>query len=247
LLALVQNFVNKSRTESKRHSLADYSLCLVGLTFVGYLCWSHVEEVRYCCDRIDDANNLHALAIAMHDFEKEHGHLPPAAIFSADGKPLLSWRVLLLPHLEHGDLFKRFRLDEPWDSAHNIELLKEMPRLFGYPHDEATYNNYTTRYRVFVGPGAAFEGKSGIPLADFTDGTEQTILVVRTVDAVPWTEPDELIYDPNGPLPGLYYHQGTTQAVFVNGHVHVFDEMVSKPTLRALITRKAGDKPGNDW
>jgi hypothetical protein len=240
----------QQRVDRRGRGAAFRSFFLVGLAVGSYFLWSAVEKVKKAEERIADANNLHQLAIAMHEYEKKHGHLPPAAIFSADGKPLLSWRVLLLPHLEphleQKGLYHKFHLDEPWDSPHNYGLLKEMPGIFGDPWDKATDKDGTTRYRVLSGPGAAFEGKTGIPLSDFTDGTDQTILVVAGADAIPWTKPEELIYDPTGALPKFYYHNDTTQAVLVNGHVEVFDHAMSEKTLRALITRKAGDKPGDD-
>ncbi len=62
------------------------------------------------------------LSLALHNFYDEHRCLPPQALLSKDGKPLLSWRVLLLPYLEGGELYKRFRLDEAWDSPNNLPL-----------------------------------------------------------------------------------------------------------------------------
>src|SRR5205823_3656064 len=66
-----------------------------------------------------------------------------------------SWRVLLLPYLEQGILFQQIRLSEPWDSPHNQPLLARMPRVFAEPGKDPTGNS--TRYQVFVGPGAPFE------------------------------------------------------------------------------------------
>jgi Protein of unknown function (DUF1559) len=71
--------------------------------------------------------SLGSLGKAMHNYQTKHGRLPPAAVYSEDGTPLLSWRVLLLPHLQHGELFQKFNLDEPWDSPQNLALLAKMP------------------------------------------------------------------------------------------------------------------------
>src|ERR1700676_2683340 len=88
--------------------------------------------------------------------DREEG-LPPHALYGKEGAPLLSWRVLVLPYLEQEDLFKQFRLDEPWDSPHNLALLPKMPEVYAAPEEHAPPQSHTTFYQVIVGKGAAFE------------------------------------------------------------------------------------------
>src|SRR5262245_60688606 len=138
----------------------------------------------------------------MHNYQDQHGRLPPAVVYSDDGKLLLSWRVLILPYIEQQDLYAQFKLDEPWDSPNNIRLLEKMPRTFAPPRfKEHLVPPHHTVIHVIVGEGAAFEGREGLHLEkDFPDGTSSTILLVEAGHAVPWTKPEELIFDPNGPL-----------------------------------------------
>ena len=102
--------------------------------------------------------NLKRIGLAMHNYESAEGHFPPAAITGKDGKPLLSWRVAILPYLEdydgqsRSDLHKTFQLDEPWDSPHNKALLARMPAVFASPGD-GNRSPSSTAYRGFVGPG----------------------------------------------------------------------------------------------
>ncbi len=138
----------------------------------------------------------------MHNYHDTYGRFPPAAVCGADGKPLLSWRVLLLPFIEGDELYKKFKLDEPWDSPHNIQLVTQMHPLYG-PYRNKRTDDGMTYFRVFVGPGAAFEGMKGLTFANFTDGTSNTFLIVEAWDPVPWTKPEELTYDPNAPLPRI--------------------------------------------
>ena len=126
--------------------------------------------------------------------------MPPAAICDATGKPLLSWRVAILPYIQQGALYNQFKLDEPWDGPNNSRLIPLMPKVYALPGDTAAQPGYTY-YRVFVGNGAAWEMKGGLHYpADIPDGTSMTILVVEANDAVPWTKPDELTFNPAGPL-----------------------------------------------
>src|SRR5262245_9623204 len=127
------------------------------------------------------------LALAMHNYKADHTYFPPAAIYE-DGKPLLSWRVALLSVVDKG-LYQQFKLDEPWDSKHNMKLLEKMPAVYG-THGTETF------YQVFTGPDTAFDGMKGLEDRDFTDGNETTVLIVEGGTAVPWTKPADLEWWP---------------------------------------------------
>jgi hypothetical protein len=195
------------------------------------------------------SGNLKQLALAMHAYRDEHGTFPPYAIFDEKGRPLLSWRVAILPHIEQKELYQQFKLDEPWDGPHNRKLLAKMPEIYLHPLRDAREEPFTTHFRVFVGKGAAFEGERGMRVAhDFPDGTSNTILIVEAARAVPWTRPEELHYAPDWPVPKLggFLSRGL-YAVFADGSVRVIPQETSESTLRALITRNGGDDPGPDW
>ena len=78
-------------------------------------------------------NNLKQIGRGMHIYHEVNGRLPPAAITDKDGKPLLSWRVAILPYVEQQALYNKFKLDEPWDSPHNKALIEEMPAVYACP------------------------------------------------------------------------------------------------------------------
>jgi hypothetical protein len=185
----------------------------------------------------------------MHNYEATHGRLPPAAVCGPDGKPLLSWRVLILPFMEQGDLYKQFRLDEPWDSPHNIRLLERMPVLYAAPGRKAKrMPPYHTVCQVFVGKGAAFEGSKGLRWKDFKDGTSSTLLIVEAGRPVPWTKPEDLVYDPDGPLPELtcLFRDGF-RAAWADGSTSWVPKRASEASLRAAITRNGGESDRRDW
>src|SRR5207253_8150264 len=95
-----------------------------------------------------------------------------------------------------------FRLDEPWDSPHNIQLLPRLPSVYRSVGKQPL-QPHMTFYRGFNGPGTAFERDGLVLSADFPNGLDKTILVIEAGEAVPWTTPDELEYHPDKPLPPL--------------------------------------------
>ena len=116
-----------------------------------------VQKVREAAARTQNSNNLRQLALAMHMYHDVYKTLPSAAICDKkDSKHLLSWRVAVLPYIEELPLYNRFKLDEPWDSKHNMELVKLMPKTFMNP--SRTDPPGQTNYRVLVGGGTASNG-----------------------------------------------------------------------------------------
>lgn len=162
------------------------------------------------------------------------------AVVGRGGKALLSWRVAILPQLGEGELYKQFKFDEPWDSPHNKRLLKKMPRVFAAPGDRNPEPT-TTYYQAFVGPNAAFEKHRAVRLADIHDGTANTLLLAEAARPVPWTKPEDIDFDPQGPLPklgGLF--PGLFHAALADGSVHPFTTHGAPEQLLRAILRNDG-------
>jgi hypothetical protein len=192
-----------------------------------------VMEARSAARQAQQMNNLKQIGLAMLNYVSAQNAFPPAAI-EKNGKPLLSWRVAILPYVEEAALYERFHLDEPWDSPHNLELAKTMPAVFqsvGSPKDGKT------RVMVFTGKGAAFDGGKKIGITDIRDGMSNTILCVEAgaEKAVPWTKPEDLPFIPEKPrkVLGKVSPNGFL-AAFFDGSVRRLK--VDNKTLKALIT-----------
>src|SRR5262245_54761586 len=185
------------------------------------------------------------LGLACHNYADEHGTLPPASVSGPDGRPLLSWRVLLLPYIEQEELYREFRLDEPWDSEHNIRLLERMPATYAAPgHYKSRIPPHHTICHVFVGPGTAFEGPKGIALGDFPDGSSTTILIVEAGEPVPWTKPEDIAFEPESPLhlPNLF--RDGFRVGMADGSMRFVRKDIDEARLRAAITRNGGESIG---
>jgi hypothetical protein len=198
-----------------------------------------LARLRELSRRAQGTNNLKQIALAMHNYLDVNRSFPPVAICDPDGKPLLSWRVLLLPYLEEGVLAKEFHLDEPWDSAHNKKLVSRMPKVFAV--EGAGAKEGETFYQGFSGDGAFFEGKKGRRITDITDGTSNTFLVAEANRAVPWTKPEDISYDASKPLPKLGFRKDGFFAAFCDGSVRFIPKKTPEATLRAYITPNGGE------
>jgi hypothetical protein len=201
--------------------------------------------------RVASQNNFRQFALAIHHYHDTFGRLPPYAIADKDGKPLLSWRVALLPFLDEKALHKKFKLDESWDSPHNQALLELMPRSFESPGMDADEPGKTF-YQVFVGPGAGFDRDPTrrLRITDIKNGAANTLMIAEAAAAVPWTKPQDLFFESDGPLPKLggVVPDGFYGANF-DGSVHFFDnktytdEKALRPLLGARGEGQSNPKP----
>ena len=161
-----------------------------------------VQSAREAARRAQSLNNLKQIGVALHLYHDANTTLPPAFTTGKDGRPGLSWRVLILPYLDEQELFKQFRLDEPWDSAHNKPLAARIPKVYVSPNYAGPAGK--TIYLGIGGERGVLGGKDGLPLAKIKDGVSNTIAVVEgnNASAVEWTRPEVFVPDAASPAEG---------------------------------------------
>lgn len=220
-----------------------------GVGGVGGLYYA-VGNVRDSAARMQSQNNLKQIAIAMHNYHDANGRMVDD-IRGPDGKPLLSWRVALLPYIEQDNLYKQFNLNEPWDSPNNSRMLNIAIKTYTIPGREAEAIRGLTFYQGFVGPGTVFDPKPEKPLkiGDVKDGTSNTFFVVEAADPVEWTKPGGLPFADGEPLPRLggHYRRHGFNAALCDGSVRFVGDRVTEQSLRAAIKHSDGQVPGDDF
>lgn len=187
-------------------------------------------------------SNLQEIAFGMVVYHESHTKFPAQASFK-DREKLLSWRVHLLPSLGHNKLYKKFHLDEAWDSTHNKSLLGEIPKVYADPRGKADSKAGETRIQVPVGPTCVFTGKpEGVASKDISDGAGKTVVLVEVAAdrSVPWTKPDDIEIDTKNPLSGLLEKdQSVLNAAYADGTTQ---RISSSKVTHAIFTRNAADK-----
>ncbi|HEY2840061.1 MAG TPA: DUF1559 domain-containing protein [Pirellulales bacterium] len=205
-------------------------------------------QAREAASTARSVNNLKQIGLAMHNYLSASGTFPPRAILSKEGKPLLSWRVAILPFLETTEgnkLYKEFHLDEPWDSEHNRRLIDRMPETLSSPLSSAAAGR--TTYLAPIFPGGIFGGAEGLTPKQITDGLSNTILAVEGTDdhAVVWTQPDDIEIDQEHPGKGLLTgSQKMLIALMADGSVRrIPGPLTEKKQFSVIFTAHGGEVP----
>jgi Protein of unknown function (DUF1559) len=194
---------------------------------------------------LEDMKRVSEIARAMMNYESTNIALPPAQRSQGEVIPLkstcLSWRVHLLPYLGQLNLYKQFRLEEPWDSPHNQQLIGLMPDCYRLHDDEP--KTTVTRLQVATGPGTLFP-ELGKPVRSqyILDGAANTLLVMAVPKslAVNWTQPvdfnvDLTAQDYTQQLEVLRVPQGVVFA-FANTAVSRMPPDIYVHTIKALFS-----------
>ena len=196
-------------------------------------------------------DNARTVALAILNYANKYRQFPPAYVCDSAGRPLYSWRVLILPFLEEAELYGEFRLDEPWDSSHNLTLLEKCPKIFQCPALEFDPTKGETTYAMIVGPDAISNGPKSIEVNGFGKPQESVILIAESNRRIPWMAPKDIpvesllfgLIKPNeetADAPGVAAsHNGSTVIVYADGSADTLPPSISTQSLVNLATAKA--------
>jgi hypothetical protein len=210
------------------------------------------------------SGQMKQIGLALHNYHDVYGSFPASASYSAEGKPLLSWRVHILPFIEQMPLYKEFHLDEPWDSEHNRKLIERMPEVYrskNWSPEQPTKTCFVgitsegsvaaSRKKAAPGaqqdkpaPATVFQGREGVKIQDIPDGTSNTIFVVESdaEHAVIWTKPEDLPFNHEQPTNGFGVDdEGRVSALFCDGSWRRLKATLDAETWRRLLLRNDGE------
>lgn len=201
-----------------------------------------VQAAREAARRTSSMNNLRQIGIAIHNYHDTYRQYPPAVVTDANGNPLYSGRVLLLPFLEQEAIYRQWDQSAAWDSPQNFPLSQTVIKLFD---DPSSPPNQHSHYEFVTGTGAMFEAGSPHTFSDITDGTSNTLAMIEVrSNSQSWAEPTSIdVAQLSAGLP-QGNHPGGNLVLLADGSVRFVAQSVSPAVLQSMATRKAGDMTG---
>lgn len=206
-----------------------------------------IRSAREAARRATCSCNFCSIALAFAHYHEVHGEYPPAHVDDVNGKPMHSWRVLILPYMDHGTLYNSYNFNEAWDGPNNRRLIPLIPNTYKCPSRESV--GPVTSYVVVTGRRTMFPDGQHVRMQDIQDGTETTLLAVE-IDRpdITWTEPRDLniqtlstrLNDPIRPSISSR-HPGGANAVMVSGKKVFLSDKITPQQLNALLTIDGGE------
>jgi prepilin-type N-terminal cleavage/methylation domain-containing protein len=235
-----------NRQSKMRHGFNLIELIVVVgiIAVVAALFMPSVRSGRGAARRAQCRNNIKNIVLALHNYKDDYGVFPPAYTVAANGKPLHSWRTLILPYLEQKELYKQIDLSKPWNDPVNARL--NNTRLAIYTCFGSEISESRTTYLALVTPDSCLLPGKSRDASELTDCGKTAIVVeVDAKHAVPWMSPedaDESIWLNLGPKSELP-HEGGSYVALVDGSTLFVSTDLSAAERRAMISvaRKKND------
>ncbi len=191
-------------------------------------------------------NNLKQIGLALHNYHDKYQAFPPAYTVDASGKPLHSWRTLILPYLDQQALYDKIDFSKPWDDPANAEVFKTCPDFYRCPSTTGPSDQAT--YLAIAGPEGCLSTTHPRPISEITDGTSNTLMVVEVpvANALPWMSPqdaDEQLLLSFGEQT-QWHHTGGLHGVLADGSVYFLRGTLEPATWKGLCTVAGHELPG---
>jgi prepilin-type processing-associated H-X9-DG protein len=207
-----------------------------------------VQAAREAAKHAQCSNNLREISLAMLRYEQAYGCFPPAYVADKKGKPMHSWRVLLLPYMGQQNLYNQYRFNEPWDGPNNRRISDLALGLYQCP-TQPDRKEPTTNYMMVVGPHTISDGPHSRRISAITDGVSNTIMLVEVADSDTWwAEPRDLNFDEinfkinSSKRQGISsYHPGGVNAAFCDGSVRFLSDSINPQLVKAMFTIDGGE------
>ena len=204
-----------------------------------------VQAAREAARRMSCSNNIKQIGLAMHNYHAKHGELPPAYTVDANGRPMHSWRTLLLPFLGEQSLFDQIDLSKPWDDPVNLAIGEQAPSVYACP-SFADPDRRLTTYLAVVDPSGIMTGPVATSFRQVTDGLSNTVMLIEADSglAVPWMQPidtDMQAYMNPGGSTGRGGHAGGGHVLMSDGAVKFVTHSADPELRKALLTKDGNE------
>jgi type II secretory pathway pseudopilin PulG len=232
------DFPVADRASKTRHGLNVIELIVIVaiLAVIGALLLPGFRSVGPAARRTQCLNRIRNIALALSNYKSEYNVYPPAYTVDAHGKPLHSWRTLILPYLDQNGLYKKIDLSKPWNDPANAKLAETY--VSDYTCPEAQCPADCTTYLAMVTPDGCLRASKLPDPSEVADAGNALMLIeVDSKHAVPWMSPqdaDEALWlsiGPKGDLP----HAGGSHVAHVDCRAYLVPADLPTDDRRAMM------------
>ena len=246
---------SQDRSQANRASGSQVFTALglvLALGFVIALVLPAVPHAGEAARRTQCKNNLKQIGLAFHNFEDAKWKFPA----SSNDDPPHSWRIAILPFMDHKNLYDQYDFKATWNSRQNELVAKFPARFYQCPTREHLnveklvrddQGRFYSHFAMIDGVGTV---GTGVSPSEIVDGTNSTIMVVEACGLdILWTEPRDVNIDsqPEGinlpsPTPGMSpgwvssHHRGGAHVLLADGSVRFLSENINPKALKSLTT-----------
>ena len=232
--------VSNTPTQKKGFTLIQLLVVLAILGVLVAFLLPAQRRVRPAARRTQCKNNLKQIGLALHNYHDTFQAFPPAYTVDENGKPLHSWRTLILPFLDQQALYEKIDLLKPWDDPANEAAFKTSIPGYQCPSSPADVSLTHTTYMAVVTANSCLRPTDPRLMSEITDDHGNTIMVIEvdTDQAAHWMSPkdaSESLVLGIGPKT-KHAHSGGIHALFVDGSVKFLGEQASAADRLAMIS-----------
>jgi len=182
---------------------------------------------------------LKGLFVGVVNYMGDHGSVPPPFLRDSKGRRAHSWRVLLLPYVDHPKLYDQYNEDLPWDAPENRVLLDETPEAYRSPA-AGRQPAGVTNYLAVVGHNTTWPPGRSLSTKEWTEFPTDTVMIVEDLQSsVQWTEPRDLGLDEAMDDDGPFRRPGGVLCLFHDGSVRLVGPEVDRDVLASMLTGRA--------
>ncbi len=212
-----------------------------------------VTNMQNSQGRLVSSGNLRKIAEALNAYADDHGRYPPPFTKDASGRPLHSWRVLILPYLGERQLYDQIALTLPWDADANSQFHYTPPAVYSHPRSGGY--GIGCPYQLFVGGQGLFPTGKSLGPNDLIDEPTKTILVAEVLTddyRNNWMAPRDLDIDLVFVDPATFAQEviginsDGIMVATVDGRVHRMPRRTSFLVVEALVTPRGGEPLPDD-
>ncbi len=244
------------KAQGQATSVGKVVVSLFGLGLLILLLLPATPSAREAAKRMQCSNNLKNIGLALLNDEQNRGAWIPLTT-SLDSGPPVSWRVEVLPYLEHKPLYDQYDRAGAWNSEPNVQYASKKIGVFVCPSNPTPADLNGRFFTAYARPSGELVTSAGPGKIDLSNvSRSNTLAVVEACGQnIIWTEPRDTAVNASTVginLPGKVlgtsdgavssYHTSGAQVAMLDGTVRFLSSSVDRKVLAQMLHGVGNDE-----